>query len=105
MKLEELHQQLDALGYPVAYSHFNSTQKTPFICYLVDGDENFSADNTIYFEILNVDIELYVKKKDPVAENKIKKLLNDNELPYAYYEAFIKDEGVFQCVFSIQLTQ
>ena len=102
MTLQELAQKLNELGYPIAYSHFKEPQKLPFICYLVVDSDNFIADNKVYREILNVDIELY-SNKDFVAEEKIKKMLNDNELPYSYVEIYIKDEGVFKSTFSIQI--
>lgn len=102
MTLAELAQKLNGLGYPIAYSHFKEPQKLPFICYLVIDSDNFIADNKVYREILNVDIELY-SNKDFEAENKIKAMLNENELPYSYDEIYIKDEEVFKSTFSIQI--
>lgn len=103
MTLNELAQGLKTLGYPVAYSHFKSAQSPPFICYLVTDSDTFSADNKPINEITNVDIELYTSKKDLTAEKKIKDFLKEKELPWSYDEVFINDEGVFKCVFSIQL--
>ena len=102
MTLAELAQKLNGLGYPIAYSHFKEPQKLPFICYLVVEGETITADDTIYEEILNVDIELY-SDKDFEAENKIKNMLKENELPYSYDEIYIKDEEVFKSTFSIQI--
>ena len=103
MKLSELAQRLNALGYPVAYSHFKSAQALPFICYLVVDGDTFSADNTVLSKITYVDIELYVVNKDLAAEKKIEDMLKENELPWSYDEIFIKDEGVFKCTYSITL--
>lgn len=103
MKLSELKQKLDALGYPAAYSHFNSAKEPPFICYLVTDVDTLSADNKVISESLHVDIELYVATKNLTAEQAIKDMLNENELPWTYDEVFIKDEGVFKCTFSITL--
>lgn len=103
MTLTELAQGLLTLGYPVAYSHFLTTQTPPFICYLVVDSDTFSADNKPIHEATNVDIELYVKNKSLSIENQIKKLLTDNELSWTYTEVFVEDEGVFQCIFSITL--
>lgn len=103
MKLSELAQRLNALGYPVAYSHFKSAQAPPFICYLVVDSDTFSADNTVLSESTYVDIELYVTNKDLTVEKKIKDMLKENELPWSYDEIFIKDEGVFKCTYSITL--
>jgi hypothetical protein len=103
MILTELGDLLEGLGYPIAYSHFKSKQAPPFIIYLTTPGDNFSADNTTYHEIENVDIELYVESKNITIENEIKELLKENELPFSYVENYIKEEGVFKCNFSIQL--
>lgn len=103
MTLTELQHKLDAL-YPTRYSHFKGTQNPPFICYIEDGSNNFHADNKVYMENTNVNIELYTKTKDLIAEQKIKDMLNENEIPFEKAPTiFIESEGVFQCVFSITI--
>ena len=103
MTLTQLAQKLLTLGYPVAYSHFKSVQVPPFICYLVVDGDTFTADNKPIHESSFVDIELYVKEKNLVAEGKIKAMLIENELSWSYDEQFIESEGVFKCTFSITL--
>ncbi|CEG23127.1 hypothetical protein BN1080_02071 [Planococcus massiliensis] len=103
MTLIDLANLLSRLGYPLAYSHFKSEQKPPFIVYLVTSGDSFSADNTALHESADVDIELYVDTKNLTLENQIKTLLKQNELPFSYAETYIKEEGVFKCTFSIQL--
>lgn len=104
MTLTELAQGLKSLGYPVAYSHFKSAQTPPFICYIDVDSENFSADNTTYHEVQNVNIELYTTNKDLVVEKKIKDFLKQNKLPFETSPTvWIKSEKVFQKVFYISL--
>jgi hypothetical protein len=108
MTLTQLAEKLLSLGYPVAYSHFINTEENPapsppFICYLVVDGDTFSADNKPIHESSYLDIELYVKDKNLVAEGKIKDLLTENELSWSYDEQFIESEGVFKCTFSITL--
>ena len=108
MTLPQLALKLLELGYPVAYSHFVNTEKDPapsppFICYLVIDSDTFSADNKPIHETSFLDIELYVKEKNLVAEGQIKVMLKENELSWSYDEQFIESEGVFKCTFSITL--
>ncbi|MGG0448241.1 hypothetical protein ABEZ87_30020 [Bacillus mycoides] len=108
MTLGELTKILEATGYPVAYSHFTATPgKTvpapPYICFLVDGSANLMADNKVYHEISDVNIELYTIKKDLVAESKLEKVLDDHEIPYESFEAFIESEKMYQKTYETRL--
>ena len=49
----------------------------PFICYLLPGSDNFSADGRVYFRISEVRIELYTDRKDPGAEALVETVLDD----------------------------
>jgi hypothetical protein len=73
MRLSELHTILEATGFPVAYSHFVETENEllpspPFIAYLVAYSSHLFADNNVYKNIENIQIELYTKRKDLEAE-------------------------------------
>ncbi|MGG3888643.1 hypothetical protein [Metabacillus fastidiosus] len=103
MKLAELTKILEATGYPVAYSHFNEQQVSPFITYLVDDSPNFFADNKVYKKINDVLIELYTVKKDLAAEKKLEDLLDENDIPYESDEAFIESEKLFQKIYEVRL--
>ena len=50
MTLEELAGMLEEIGFPFAYDHFaeGESPDTPFICYLLPGSDNFSADGRVY---------------------------------------------------------
>lgn len=101
MTLPELVQILKATGYPVAYSHFPSTQSIPFITYRESDSLNFQADNRTYQRVKNVDIELYTNKKDLTAESNLETLLDANDLPYEILETYIETEQLFQKIYTI----
>ncbi|WP_020059102.1 hypothetical protein [Bacillus sp. 123MFChir2] len=104
MTLAELLNILKATGYPVAYSHFTTTQTPPYICILVDGSSNMMADNKVYHEINDINIELYTIKKDLVAEAKLKNVLNEHEIPYeSPFEIFIESEKLYQKFYEVRL--
>jgi sulfur transfer complex TusBCD TusB component (DsrH family) len=108
MTLDEFKKILDATGYPVAYSHFTATPgkpvpKPPYICYLVDGSPNMIADNKVHHKINDVTIELYTIKKDLVAEIKLEQALDDHEIPYESFEAFIESEKMYQKTYEVRL--
>jgi hypothetical protein len=108
MNLAELKTILDATGMPVAYSHFTESENNPlpvppFICYLVTYSTNFSADNTVFKEVQNVQIELYTDHKDLNAESWVEAVLNANEMPYATTETFIDSEQLYQKIYEVRL--
>jgi len=108
MNLIELKTILEATGYPVAYLRFYETNdqplpQPPFIVFISAYSSNFMADNQVYKEINNIQIELYTDKKDVDAENKLATILNENELPYSTTETFIESENLYQKIYEVRL--
>ena len=103
MTLVELKKLLDQTGYPVAYSHFSSAPSVPYICYLFIDSENFFADNTVFVEGANIDIELYTSKKDLAAEKKLKDILLANGITFEQNEIYIESEDLFKNTFEVEL--
>ncbi|WP_042352260.1 hypothetical protein [Bacillus massiliigorillae] len=108
MTLAKLKKILDATGYPVAYSHFTATSTKPvpappYICYLTPYTANVKADNKVYKRVDIVQLELYTAKKDLVAEAKLEKILEENELPNDAIETYIESENLFQRIYEIKL--
>ncbi|TCJ01577.1 hypothetical protein [Cytobacillus praedii] len=108
MTLVEMKKILDLTGLPVTYSHWTATTNNPvpappYICYLVDGNENLMADNKVYHKISDVNIELYTTKKDLSVEALLEKALDDHEIPYDSFEAFIDSEKLFLKTYEVRL--
>ncbi|MED5102439.1 hypothetical protein P9858_20115 [Niallia circulans] len=108
MTLNELKLLLNQVGYPVTYSHFTPTKEKPmpsppYICYLFVDSENFFADDTVYLEGANIDIELYTSVKDLAAEKKLKDVLLANGITFEQNEVYIKEEGLFKNTFEVEL--
>jgi hypothetical protein len=108
MNLIELKNILEATGFPVAYLRFYETDdqplpQPPFIVFISAYSSNFMADNIVYKEINNIQIELYTDKKDIDAENKVATVLNENEMPYSTSETFIESENLYQKIYEVRL--
>ena len=102
MTLQELNNILKSTGYEVAYAHFNTPIKPPFITYLISNSENFIADNKVYKKIDNIKIELYTSIKDLQAEEKLEKLLDENDIAYETDETWIESEKLFQKIYEVR---
>lgn len=105
MTLPELKKKIDTLGLPVAYYCFAPGQvpELPYIVYYADEDVGFYADDIVYYEECAVTIEVYSTQKDLQLETKIKKLLNDNQLPYESYESFLDSENMYLKAYEINI--
>lgn len=103
MNLTDLAKNLQATGYPVAYSHFDRPQQAPFVVYLEDDEDAMKADNTNYHTVMQARIELYTDKKDLIAEAAIKKALDDNHLPFRAFSNYIREDSLFQKIYEVRL--
>ena len=64
--MDKLLDILKSTGFPYAYDHFaeGEAPDPPFLCYLLPGSDNFSADGKVYYRISEVRVELYTDQKD-----------------------------------------
>ena len=51
--MDKLLDILKSIGFPYAYDHFaeGEVPDPPFLCYLLPGSDNFSADGKVYYRI------------------------------------------------------
>ena len=76
--MERLISIIKEMGIPYAYDHFaeGEAPNPPFLCYLLPGSDNFSADGKVYHKISEVRLELYTDRKDPDAEQNVETALD-----------------------------
>lgn len=101
MELEQVYTRLKSTGIPVAYRAFQSRQELPFIVYLNDGDNNFSADGRVFFSSHQIRVELYTQEKDRSAEAQIEAAFAD--IFYTKDQIFIDSEGVYETIYEMEV--
>ena len=101
----ELVNMIQEMDIPFAYDHFTEGEaiEPPFICFLLPGSDNFSADGIVYFRLNEVHIELYTDVKAPVIENKVEAVLDKHGIFYNKTETWIEDEKLYEVLFSFEL--
>ena len=93
---ELLVEALETTGLEVRYSHFTNPAEPPFIVYLGNGQNQFDADDTIYWKENEFRVEYYYTLKDPDMEETIEAALLGNGFRYTKSEdTWIESEGVF----------
>ena len=103
MTLEEVKSMLETTGFPVAFKEWKegTVPTMPYMVYLVPYTNNFAADGVAYFTANHVQIELYTKLKDPVAEGKVEAALSS-----LYWEkdtVYLDTEKCYQTTYEIEV--
>lgn len=103
MTHEEVVQMLEETGLPLAYDHFaeGESPDPPFICFLFPGSENFAADNIVYAEFQNLNVELYTDEKNPELEEKVQAVLTRHELFWQQSEVWIESEKMYEVLYQL----
>lgn len=103
--MEELLQILSVTQIPFAYHHFaeGESPEPPFICYLLPGSNNFSADGKVYYKINEVHIELYTDLKDLAVEQQLEDVLDEHGIFYNKSETWIESEKFYEVLYTFYL--
>jgi len=101
MWMVELVNILKETEIPFAYDHFaeGESPEPPFICYLLPGSNNFSADGRVYFKANEVHIELYTDFKDLTVEQKLEAVLDEHGIFYNKSETWIESEKLYEVLY------
>ena len=103
--MEKLLSVLDSIGIPYAYDHFTEGEspEPPFLCYLLPGSSNFSADGKVYHRVSEVRLELYTDYKDLASEQKVEDALDAAGLFYNKTETWIDSEKLYEVLYSFDM--
>ena len=103
--MDEIMNIMNALGIPYAYDHFaeGESPEPPFICFLLPGSNNFSADGRVYLKVSEVHIELYTDLKDPKVEEQVETVLDQYGIFYNKTEVWIESERLYEVLYSFEM--
>lgn len=103
--MEELLQILSETQIPFAYHHFaeGESPEPPFMCYLLPGSNNFSADGKVYYKINEVHIELYTDLKDLAVEQQLEDVLDEHGIFYNKSETWIESEKLYEVLYTFEM--
>ena len=103
--MEQLLQILSETQIPFAYHHFaeGESPEPPFICYLLPGSNNFSADGKVYYKINEVHIELYTDLKDLAVEQQFEDVLDEHGIFYNKSETWIESEKLYEVLYTFEM--
>ena len=105
MTHNDVMKALEELSLPVAYDHFaeGESPDPPFICFLYPKNIPFGADNTVYYQLHELDIELYTDTKNPPLEQRVERLLSEHEMFFQKSEVWIEEEKLYEVLYEVTL--
>jgi len=105
MTHNEVFEVLEELSLPIAYDHFaeGESPDPPFLCFLYPRNLPTGADNTVYYQLHELDIELYTDAKDPVLEQRVERLLTEHEMFFHKSEVWIEEEKMYEVLYEVVL--
>ena len=103
--MDKLLDILKSAGFPYAYDHFaeGEAPDPPFVCYLLPGSDNFSADGKVYYRISEARVELYTDQKDFAAEGKLEDALDACGIFYEKSETWIDSEKLYEVLYVFEI--
>ena len=103
MTHNEVLEMLSDLGIPVAYDHFaeGESPDPPFLCFLYPRNVPLGADNIVYYQLHEMDLEVYTDAKDPPLEHRVESLLTEHELFFHKSEVWIEEEKLYEVLYEI----
>lgn len=103
--MERLISIIKEIGIPFAYDHFAEWEAPdpPFLCYLLPGSDNFSADGKVYHKISEVRLELYTDFKDLSSEQQVETALDAAGIFYNKTETWIDSEKLYEVLYSFDM--
>lgn len=106
MTFEEINEIVKSFGMPSAYYQFDANgddQQLPFVVFYFPNSDNFSADNIVWKNIEQLNIEFYSANKDFAKEKEIEDILNENGLFWDKSESYIDSENMYEVLYQMEI--
>ena len=104
MTYQELHRLLEGgMNIPFAFHHWDKPPSMPYGVYFDDRTNNFGAAGIVYQVVRHVNIELYVRQRDPVLEARLEALLDGAGFYWDKDASYVDSERFYQIAYEIEV--
>lgn len=106
MTFTEINDMIESIGFPSVYYQWETNGNIPPLPYVIfyyPATDNFSADNIVYQQIIQLNVELYTKRKDFASEMLVETVLNENGLFWEKQESFIESEDMYEVLYILEI--
>ena len=105
-ELEKLYKAFKDEKIDYAYNVFPTDADAPVFPYVtafVTDGEGFMADDSNYYDRMNISVILFTSKKDPVTEDRVRDVIKSLGLGYTWDESYSTSEKVYAITYKIQM--
>lgn len=96
------YQTLNTIGLPVEYGSQRKKKEPPYLAYRGGGQDQFHADDTIFFKRETYVIEYYFKDKSAAQEEAIENALLESGYNYTKSEDItIDSDGIYMIYYYV----
>lgn len=103
MTIQQINNMIGEIGLPFAYYQFDegTGQQPPFICWMIDANDDLYADNRNYQRIGVLIIELYTDTKDFALEAQVEAVLS--EFSYTKDSTHLDSERMHETIYTMEV--
>lgn len=106
MTYENIKVMIESLGLPFTYYQWREGDNIPNLPYVVfyfPNSNNFSADNVVWKNIEQMNLEIYTSQKDFAIEKHVEAMLENNGLFWEKNESYIENEDMYEVLYQIKI--
>lgn len=106
MTYQEIKNMIESIGLPFTYYEWKEGDMIPNLPYVVfyyPTSDNMSADNIVYQNIEQLNVEVYSKEKDFAIEKQVETVLNQNGFYWEKNESFIESEDMYEVLYQMEV--
>lgn len=102
--MTNIKELLEQTGMKVEECYFKKPPPLPYIVFEVD-EESLGSDSVINIFNRDITVELYSRKVDKEAENKIEKIFKEKSITFRKSRAWISKDEFLQTVYDFNLLE
>lgn len=81
----------------------NKAPALPYVIFYYPRSNNEGADNVVWSDVSELNIELYTEEKDFDREMKLEAVLNEYGFFYEKTEQYIEKEKMYECLYEMEV--
>lgn len=105
MTRKQVAEIIKSMGYPFVYYAWrvDHVPDLPYVVYYYPQETPEAADDSGLVTIARLNIELYTNQKSIADENKVERVLNDNDMPFNKSEAYLDSEQMYEVLYETEV--